>query len=103
MGEVGLETSILYKKGAGINYYLDNAGGLRETADTKRITVVLANGKVFQYSRWKINPEIIAGSKIIVPRKENKKKVEIFQLLTQTVTTMTAVLTLALLVKQLNP
>ncbi len=101
VGEVGLQTSVLYKKGAGIGYYIDNAGGLRETADEKRITVVLANGRVFQNNRWGINPRIIAGSKIVVPRKQIKGKTQIFQILTQSITAMTGVITIALLAKQL--
>jgi hypothetical protein len=95
MGEVGLPTSILYKSGAGVSYYIDNAGGLRETADAKRITVILANGRVFQHGGgWWSDPDIIAGSTIVVEKKPEKVPGRTLEIITQSVSLLTGIVTL---------
>lgn len=96
MGEVGLPTSILYKSGAGVSYYIDNAGGLRETADAKRITVILASGRVFQHSGWS-DPDIIAGSTIVVEKKPEKIPGRTLEIISQSVTLLTGIVTLLVL------
>jgi polysaccharide export outer membrane protein len=43
-GAVVTETDVLYQAGAGVNYYIENAGGFARNADEGRITVRYANG-----------------------------------------------------------
>ena len=45
-GAVGLETKVLYRRGADLDYYIDQAGGYAEDADRGRTRVRYANGEV---------------------------------------------------------
>lgn len=45
-GAVGMPTRVLYREGAGLGYYLDQAGGYAENADKSRTRVRYANGEV---------------------------------------------------------
>lgn len=45
-GAVGLATRVLYKRGGGLGYYIDQAGGYAENADKGRTRVRYANGEV---------------------------------------------------------
>jgi protein involved in polysaccharide export with SLBB domain len=69
-GEVFVPSAVVYKKGASLNYYLKQAGGLKDEADDGRIFVTLPNGKRWEES-WFIfpNPDISGGSMIFVPTK----------------------------------
>ncbi len=44
-GAVGRETSVLYRPGAGLGYYVDRAGGYAKNADKSRTRVRYANGE----------------------------------------------------------
>ncbi len=72
-GEVGAPAAVLYKKGASLSYYLEQAGDLTADADGDRIVVTQPNG-----SRWKPgwfilpDPDILAGAMIQVPKKIEK-------------------------------
>ncbi len=73
-GEVYLKSDVLYKKGASLDYYLKQAGGLNKEADPDGITVTLPSGKKWEPA-WFIfpNPDIAAGSTITVPKKVEEK------------------------------
>jgi hypothetical protein len=43
-GAVINPTSVLYQQGAGIDYYIENAGGYARNADKGRVSVQFANG-----------------------------------------------------------
>ena len=75
-GEVGFPNNVAFKDGEGIGYYIEGAGGLKSTADKGRIFVILANGEVKRPGR---SLTITAGSVIVVPAKEEKEKVRIFE------------------------
>jgi polysaccharide biosynthesis/export protein len=75
-GEVFVPSAVVYKKGASLSYYLDQAGGLKDGADDGRIFVTMPNGRRWEEG-WFIfpNPDIPGGSVIFVPKeieKENK-------------------------------
>jgi hypothetical protein len=70
-GEALFPSVVPYVQGKGVNYYLDRAGGLKETADKRRIRIVLANGRVEKSRRFWFDPEITPGSTIVVSRKEH--------------------------------
>jgi len=71
LGEVGLPSTVPYKNGAGLDYYIKQAGGYLENADEGNDIVILPNGKKWDPSGWFFipNSDILAGSTIIVPQK----------------------------------
>ncbi len=73
-GEVFVPSAALYKKGAGLNYYLKQAGGVTEDGDKGNINVTLPNGQKWK-PRWFIlaDPDILAGSTVYVPKKVEKE------------------------------
>ena len=66
-GAVNLPRSVLYQEGKGIDYYIRAAGGYKETADKKRTSIMLANGRITNPKRFWFDPKITAGSTIFVP------------------------------------
>lgn len=75
-GEVFAPSAILYKKGESVDYYIRQAGGLRQDADASRIVAFLPNGKKWE-GGWFFfeDPELPPGSSITVPKyieKEDK-------------------------------
>jgi protein involved in polysaccharide export with SLBB domain len=69
MGEVGIPSNVPYKKGAGLSYYIDNAGGYTSMAADGKEVVILPNGKKWAPSGWFFIPNdpILSGSTIFVP------------------------------------
>lgn len=74
-GEVLSEGSLIYQNGADLDFYIDEASGLKDTADNEAIYILYPNGRTKQFSRKrnlfasqsqkiKIEP----GSVIYVPR-----------------------------------
>lgn len=74
-GEVLSEGSLIYQKGANLEFYLSEAAGLKDTADNEAIYILYPNGRTKQFARKrnlfasqsqeiKIEP----GSVIYVPR-----------------------------------
>lgn len=76
-GAVNSPTSVLYKRNADVNYYVDNAGGLTRNADGAKISVRFADGsartghKFLFFSRsW---PKPGPGSVVTVPSKPERQ------------------------------
>ena len=74
-GEVLSEGSLIYKKGAGLEFYIAEASGLKDTADNKSVYILYPNGRTKQFSRKRNlfasqsqNIKIEPGSVIYVPR-----------------------------------
>ena len=73
-GEVIVPSPVLYKKGASLAYYINQAGGYKEEADEDRTVVILASGKKWESAGFLFaNPEILPGSSIYVPRRIEKE------------------------------
>ena len=81
-GEVNNIGTVRYEPGKNVSYYLENSGGIVDTADSKNIYVVQPNGKTIRLNRYSsrlsfINsPENISvypGTIIFVPRKSSIK------------------------------
>ncbi|GBD32965.1 Polysialic acid transport protein KpsD [bacterium HR33] len=71
-GAVNSPTSVLYRPGAGLDYYIANAGGYARNADKGRVHVRYANGSARVKSRFLFftsSPEPGPGSVITVPVK----------------------------------
>ena len=64
--------AVLYKKGAGLGYYIDAAGGFAHTADQGRTGVRLADGEVQTRHKslfFRSDPRPEPGSEVTVPLK----------------------------------
>jgi len=66
MGEVYFPGTILYEKGKSVGYYIDSCGGGNDFADTGKILVLRASGKV-EKSGWYTS--VRAGDTILMPSK----------------------------------
>jgi protein involved in polysaccharide export with SLBB domain len=74
-GEVGFPSSVLWEDGKDMHHYIDQAGGLLETANKDKISVLMANGRVERPSFLR-SPHPDAGATIHVPRKPEQKERE---------------------------
>ena len=73
IGAVNAPGSVLYKKGAGLGYYVDAAGGFAYTADKGRTSVRNADGEVETRHKWlffRSDPKPGPGSEVTVPLKD---------------------------------
>ena len=73
-GEVFVPAAVVHKQGASLNYYINQAGGLKDEADDGRIVVTLPSGRKWEKA-WFIfsDPDILGGSMIFVPKKIEKE------------------------------
>ncbi len=72
-GAVNAPGSVLYKKGAGLGYYIDAAGGFAYTADQGRTSVRNADGEVqtrHKFLFFRSDPNPGPGSEVMVPVKD---------------------------------
>src|SRR5438445_4091138 len=73
VGAVNSPGNVLYKKGAGLGYYIDAAGGFAYTADKGRTSVRLAGGEVETRHKWlffRSDPKPGPGSEVTVPLRD---------------------------------
>src|SRR5438105_3698035 len=73
MGAVDSPGSVLYRKGAGLDYYLSAAGGFVRNAEKGQVSVRYANGEVRTRRRsllFSSNPAPGPGSEVFVPAKD---------------------------------
>ena len=80
IGGVNFPSSVLYEEGAGLDYYIEAAGGYTELADEDNVTIRLANGRPVQRKRflfWKyLSEDITAGTTIYVPILSQKDEID---------------------------
>jgi len=71
IGEVYNPSTFRYQKeNAKVGYYLEAAGGLKETSDKKHIYIVKANGSIVTNKMTKvISTELEPGDAVVVPQK----------------------------------
>ena len=72
-GSVGLEASVKFAPGKGMDYYIKKAGGYASNADKRHAYVILANGMV-EARKGPGRNYINAGSEIVVPEKPEEEK-----------------------------
>ena len=92
-GTVMYPNTVTYKNGAGLSYYINQAGGYGDRAKKSKVYVVYANGnvgKVKKFGGSKIEP----GCEIIVPSKPEKNESNFTQSITvaSTLTSMAAMI-----------
>jgi protein involved in polysaccharide export with SLBB domain len=76
IGEVGFETSVLYKEGAPASFYIERAGGFTRRSEKGRVVVQYANGESSSEGMFSRDPD--AGSVIYVPQGPEPKQVDWF-------------------------
>jgi protein involved in polysaccharide export with SLBB domain len=106
MGEVGMPSNVPYKKGAGLSYYIEHAGGYTTLAAEGKEVVVLPNGKTWSTSGWFFipDPPILSGTTIFVPTYIEQKTDSwpvIRDIITVVSTTVIVILTVLSLTKRL--
>lgn len=71
VGSVRTSTSVQYKEGMGVDYYVGRVGGFTKAADEKEVHIVKAEGSAISgFSRIR---SVEPGDTIIVPPKEEEK------------------------------
>lgn len=78
-GEVRFPNAIVYKPGADVDYYIKQAGGFTQRANSSEILVVRQNGKFANGA----DAEILPGDEIYVLPKVEAKNIEIVRAITQ--------------------
>ncbi len=100
-GDVMYPTSLNYRKGETLGYYIDHAGGYGDNARKKRVYAIYMNGSIElinHHSRKAIQP----GCEIVVPSKKNKRQMstaETLSLGTSAASIATMIITVANILK----
>ncbi|HXF96003.1 MAG TPA: SLBB domain-containing protein, partial [Gemmatimonadales bacterium] len=84
LGAVNSPGSVLWKRGEGMGYYIDAAGGLAANADGGRASVRFANGEARTRRKWLFftsEPEPGPGSEVFVPAKPPSERTNVIALL----------------------
>ncbi|MBI2403523.1 MAG: SLBB domain-containing protein [Gemmatimonadetes bacterium] len=83
-GAVNAPGSVLYREGAGLDYYVANAGGYSRSADKGRVSVRYANGSAATVSGFlffRSVPRPGPGSAVVVPAKPEREPLNVTALL----------------------
>ena len=94
-GEVKFPTTLSWRKGKSLKYYIKHAGGFGNKAKKNGVYVINMNGSVEQISRCSKNIE--PGCEIVVPRKKERRSMtagEIVTIGTSTASLATMIVTL---------
>ena len=101
-GELLNPTTVRHQKNKSLKYYINNAGGFERRADKRKTFVIYPNGQIRATKKFLFfnnYPKVLAGSEIIVPKKETKNS----SLNVATLTTVvTGLATLVLALTQIN-
>ena len=95
-GEVMYPTTVTYKKGARLSYYINKSGGFSLKAKQRRAFVVHMNGTV---SRVRSSKDIQPGCEIVVPAKSKRRRITIGEILSMGTMTATLGTVIATLLK----
>lgn len=80
-GAVTSPTTVLYRRGAGLGHYIENAGGYARQADAGRVAVRYANGETRVRRRFlfffRSSPEPGPGSVVTVPARDTSDRFDL--------------------------
>src|SRR5437867_176982 len=82
-GAVNSPGSVLWKRGAGLDYYLEGAGGFSNRASKSKVSVKYANGEVRTRKRallFSSDPRPGPGSEVFVPVRDTTERTNYVQL-----------------------
>ena len=101
-GELLNPTTVRHQENKTLKYYINNAGGFERQADKGKTFVIYPNGQIRATKKFLFfnnYPKVLAGSEIIVPKKETKNS----SLNVATLTTVvTGLATLVLAITTIN-
>ena len=103
-GAVNSPGSVLWKRGAGLDYYLSAAGGFAQRADKGHVSVRFANGEVRTRGRGLFHgdPKPGPGSEVLVPAEDpNVHKTDVVALFGAIAQILASALTIALVATKL--
>jgi len=103
-GAVTSPGSVLWKQGAGLNYYLEGAGGVTYQGDKGRASVKYANGDVRTRRKtlfFSSTPAPGPGSEVFVPVRDTTGRVNTVQLFTSIVQIIASTVTAIYVIKHL--
>ncbi|NWF66322.1 MAG: capsule biosynthesis GfcC family protein [Campylobacterales bacterium] len=73
LGEVFNQNTVIFEDGKDVSYYINKAGGLKDSADEDSIYIIHANGDAEKYDAGTFlfgqNSKILKGDTIVVPMK----------------------------------
>ena len=96
MGAVTSPTSVLYREGAGLDYYIDNGGGYARDADKGRTSVRYANGSAKVKSKFLFfssTPKPGPGSTVFVPQRDPADRFDVTGFVTSLVSVLGSITT----------
>jgi protein involved in polysaccharide export with SLBB domain len=103
-GAVNSPGSVLWKKGEGLDYYLEGAGGTSYLADKGRVSVKYANGEVRTKRKslfFTSTPSPGPGSEVFVPVRDTTARTNYVQLFTSIVQILASTVTAVYVIKHL--
>ena len=100
-GAVSLETNVVHVPGKRVDYYLDLAGGVLDTADLKMARIQYFNGRTLPARYWLFWREVPPGATIIIPSKPPKPETDWGNTVRDTVTFLGSLATTVLLITQI--
>ncbi|HUI30648.1 MAG TPA: SLBB domain-containing protein [Candidatus Acidoferrales bacterium] len=103
VGDVGLPSTVPYKAGAGLGYYVKQAGGYTTTSAQGDEVVILPNGKKWEQSGFFLipDPEILSGSTIYIPSYIKQPSSDIWPLIRDVITVVSSTAVLIFTVSKL--
>src|SRR5437016_253642 len=103
-GAVNSPGSVLWKRGAGLDYYLEGAGGFSNRASKGKVSVKYANGEVRTRKRallFSSDPKPGPGSEVFVPVRDSTEHANYAQLFTSIVQIVASAVTTINVIKHL--
>jgi len=82
VGAIKKPSILQYKEGKKIDYYIERCGGYTKDADRKNIVAYLPNNIAYKKKKFlflSFNPSLLPGSKIEVPFRGEKAKIDIVE------------------------
>ncbi|HSJ05558.1 MAG TPA: SLBB domain-containing protein, partial [Longimicrobiales bacterium] len=105
-GAVNSPTSVLYREGASLEYYIRNAGGYARDADKSRVHVRYANGSANTAARrmafFRTAPRPEPGSVVTVPHTLPEDRTDVRGLITDITQIAASIATVALIWRQVR-
>lgn len=104
-GAVNSPVTVLFREGADLDYYLENAGGLRNDADKGRLSVRYANGQAqtrAKFLLWSTYPAPGPGSTVSVPTKDPATEFDTRGLIRDLVAITGSIATVILVIRNTN-
>jgi len=103
LGAVNAPGSLLWRRGANLDYYISAAGGLAANADGGHVSVRYANGDARTRTRWLFvssKPTPGPGSEVFVPVKPPGEKTSVVALLGGIAQILTSVVTILVVTRR---